>query len=80
MRKHLRTHFEFHQCDTCGKTFKHKRLLYNHVSAIHQDDPTIPCKCKLNIKHRTALVSKLFSTQIAPDYFQTIQQEIHIKS
>lgn len=47
MRKHLRTHFEHHQCDACGKTFKHKRLLLNHVSAIHSDDPTISCKCKL---------------------------------
>lgn len=46
MRKHLRTHFEHHQCDTCGQTFKHKRLLQNHISAIHQDDPTISCKCK----------------------------------
>lgn len=46
MRKHLRTHFEHHQCDTCGHTFKHKRLLQNHISAFHQEDPTIPCKCK----------------------------------
>lgn len=46
MRKHLRTHFENHQCSTCGRTFKHKRLLLNHISAIHQDDPTVPCKCK----------------------------------
>lgn len=46
MRKHLRTHFERHQCDACGHTFKHKRLLQNHISAIHQEDPTIPCNCK----------------------------------
>lgn len=50
MRKHLRTHFEQHQCDTCGQTFKHKRLLQNHVAAIHQDDPTVPCNCKLEKK------------------------------
>lgn len=35
-----------HQCDACGQTFKHMRLLQNHVSAIHNNDPTIPCKCK----------------------------------
>lgn len=46
MRKHLRTHFEKHQCDTCGQTFSHKRLLVNHISALHTDDPTIQCNCK----------------------------------
>lgn len=46
MRKHLRTHFEHHQCDACGHTFKHKRLLQNHISAIHQEYPTIPCNCE----------------------------------
>ena len=46
LRKHLRTHFEQHQCDYCGQTFKHRRLLLNHVSAIHQDEPTVVCKCK----------------------------------
>ncbi|CRL07691.1 CLUMA_CG020648, isoform A [Clunio marinus] len=43
MRKHLRTHFEQHQCEACGQTFRYKRLLLNHMSSIHQDDPTIPC-------------------------------------
>jgi KRAB domain-containing zinc finger protein len=46
MRKHLRTHFEQHQCDECGQVFKHKRLLQNHIQAVHKDEPTIPCKCE----------------------------------
>lgn len=50
MRKHLRTHFEQHQCDICGQIFRHRRLLVNHTAAIHQDDPTIPCNCKFFIK------------------------------
>lgn len=49
MRKHLRTHFENHQCDACGQTFKHKRLLHNHISAFHTDEPTIQCNCKFTL-------------------------------
>lgn len=46
MRKHLRTHFENHQCETCGHNFKYKRLLQNHISSLHSDDPKIPCNCE----------------------------------
>lgn len=46
MRKHLRTHFEQHECELCGSTFKYKNLLQNHIAAIHEKEPKIPCKCK----------------------------------
>ena len=49
MRKHLRTHFEQHQCDECGQVFKHKRLLQNHISSLHRFDPSIPCNCKFRV-------------------------------
>lgn len=43
MRKHLRTHFEINQCDLCGQTFRHKRLMLNHIAAIHDDSFTVSC-------------------------------------
>lgn len=46
MRKHLRSHFHQHQCDFCGQIFKYKRLLTNHIAAIHELAQDIPCKCK----------------------------------
>ncbi|CAG9801771.1 unnamed protein product [Chironomus riparius] len=44
MRKHLRTHFQQHQCDLCGQIFKYRRLLQNHINAIHEEALTVQCK------------------------------------
>lgn len=46
MRKHLRTHFQKHQCQHCGKVFGHKRLLLNHITAIHEELQDVQCKCE----------------------------------
>lgn len=46
MRKHLRAHFEQHQCDLCGQIFNYKKLLQNHVASIHQDEHEVPCNCE----------------------------------
>lgn len=46
MRKHLRTHFQKHQCQHCGQIFSYKRLLVNHILAIHDEIQNIQCKCK----------------------------------
>lgn len=80
MRKHLRSHFEHHQCETCGQTFKYKRLLENHVSALHQEYPTVPCKCKLNSMIFMVYPSTVSIFQIAQDFFRIKQQETLIKS
>jgi KRAB domain-containing zinc finger protein len=46
MRKHLMTHFQQHQCSICGVIFKYKRLLDNHIAALHEDSQEFQCKCK----------------------------------
>ena len=33
-------------CFLLGQTFKHKRLLQNHISSLHRFDQSIPCNCK----------------------------------
>jgi len=43
------THFQQHQCDSCGQVFKYKRLLHNHIASIHDEALTVQCKCKYDV-------------------------------
>lgn len=80
MRKHLRTHFEIHQCEECGRTFLHKRLLSNHISAVHKDEQNVPCNCKelMTISLRQSL-NHFYPKQIAPDFSLAPLHETLIK-